>query len=111
MPGVAGAEGANGREAGGEGREGKAQVGQGRVGHGEDLDFYPERDGSPVGLSAEEGQNLTGLFTGAPCWFWGGQAVQGKAQTDSCSQVPSGGCCGEDRPGKGDAGLEPVWRF
>lgn len=59
--------GGRSRVKGGEEREevraGRGQeVLQGRLGHGEDLSFYPEEDGSPGGLRAKEG--LTCVITG-----------------------------------------------
>lgn len=79
-----------GREGEGEGREGTGQVVQGLVGHGEDLGFLPKKveGGSPGGLCAEEGLDLTQVFTCATWWLlWGRQTERTRTQVTVLVQV------------------------
>lgn len=65
-----------GSEGGDEGREQTGQVVQGLVGHMEDGLPHPSTQGggSPAGLEAEKGWNLTQVLTGALWWLrWGRQ--------------------------------------
>ena len=59
------------REPGREGKKLRAGKGWGVVegSHGEDLDLYPKRVGSPGGLWAGQRRGLTWVLTGALLWL------------------------------------------